>query len=130
MNKLFSAGIALALTAALLTGCRGNVSDHENGRITDPTMMPETIATIPSTDTTPPMTTQPTQDTARPDMDRPTETHGGNSDAGTPGSEGGIGGGAGSTEGSGAGGGTGGGSGSSSGSAGTNAKVRPNRSMG
>lgn len=72
MNKLFGAATALALCAALLTGCRSNVSDNKNGKITEPTMMPETIATMPSTDTVPSMTTvpapstMPTQETTRP----------------------------------------------------------------
>lgn len=107
MRKLFGAVFALALTAVVLTGCRGNVSDHENGRITNPTMMPETIATMPSTDTVPPMTTMPTV-TTQPTRESTSPT-----------------GDTGSTEGSG----TTGNSDSSS-TPGSGAKARPNRSMG
>ena len=60
MKKFCTAALAFVCSALILAGCRGNVSSHENGRITEPTMMPETIATMPSTDTVPPMTTMPT----------------------------------------------------------------------
>lgn len=70
MKHFLSAAAALTLFAALLAGCRGNVSNDKNGKITEPTMMPETIATMPSTDTLPPMTTEPAPTTQ---ATRPTE---------------------------------------------------------
>lgn len=93
MKKLFCAAFALALTAAMLTGCRSNVSDHKNGRITEPTMLPETIATMPGTDTTPTISTepvvttkpsaatQPTHDATHPTMDETTESTAGKDSA-------------------------------------------------
>ena len=60
MKKMLCLILALALSAGLFAGCRGNVSNHAGGKITDPT---ETMATMPSTDTAPvttePMTTDP-----------------------------------------------------------------------
>ena len=59
MRKYFGAIVALALIASLLGGCRGgNVSDREDGVITDPTNT-STTATMPSTDTAPIATTEP-----------------------------------------------------------------------
>ena len=65
MKKMLCLLLALALSAGLFAGCRGNVSNNAGGKITAPT---ETMATMPSTDTTPmttesmatePMTTDP-----------------------------------------------------------------------
>ena len=74
MKKFFGVAFALALTTALLTGCRSNVSSQKNGRITEPTMMPETVATMPSTDTTPSVTTTPTVST-QPTHETESATH-------------------------------------------------------
>lgn len=57
MRKYFTGAIALALVAAMMTGCgRRNVSNNTDGMITDPAT---TAATMPSTDTAPIATTQP-----------------------------------------------------------------------
>ena len=65
MRKHCTPFLVLAVMLALLTGCRGNVSDREDGKITEPTSftatMP-TIATMPSTDTAP-IDTMPSAET-------------------------------------------------------------------
>lgn len=82
MKNHYTPFFALALCAAVLTGCRGNVSDNKNGKITEPTMIPDTIATMPSMDTTPPLTTAPNVTTQPTHMTepsvRPSEDHKGN----------------------------------------------------
>ena len=55
MKKMLCLILAFALSAGLFAGCRGNVSNHAGGKITDPT---ETMATMPGTDTAP-VTTEP-----------------------------------------------------------------------
>lgn len=56
MRKSYRVFLIPAMMLALLTGCRGNVSNREDGKITEPTAtvatMP-TAATMPSTDTAP-----------------------------------------------------------------------------
>ena len=50
MRKYYRVFLIPAMMLALLTGCRGNVSNREDGKITEPTA---TVATMPSTDTAP-----------------------------------------------------------------------------
>lgn len=50
MRKYCSALLAVAVMLCMLSGCRGNVSDRTDGKITEPT---GTVATMPSTDTAP-----------------------------------------------------------------------------
>ena len=60
MRKFFGVILTFTLIASLLGGCRGgNVSDREDGKITDPTNASTTTATMPSTDTAPIATTEP-----------------------------------------------------------------------
>lgn len=66
MRKSIAAAVALTLVASLLGGCGSNVSDREDGKITETT---GTVATMPSTDTAPTVmpheTTNPTEHTGR-----------------------------------------------------------------
>jgi len=59
MRKICIAVLALAIMAICFTGCRKNVSDREDGTITESTAMTEPSVTMPSTDTTPAITTEP-----------------------------------------------------------------------
>lgn len=61
MRRFVSAAAALAMAATMLAGCRDrNVSDREDGVITDPTVTTESMFTMPSTDTVPSVSTEPT----------------------------------------------------------------------
>ena len=63
MRKYSSIPLAMLLVASLMAGCRDrNVSDREDGMITDPTVTTESIYTMPSTDTAPSITTAPNTD--------------------------------------------------------------------
>ena len=65
MKKMLCLILAFALSAGLFAGCRGNVSNHAGGKITDPTetMMTEPMTTDPMNTSEPagsePMTTEP-----------------------------------------------------------------------
>lgn len=78
MRKYLTAAVALTLIASMLGGCRnGNVSDRNDGVITDPTVTSGTMATMPSTDTTPIATTNPsvsTESTTHPGNENSTAT--------------------------------------------------------
>lgn len=73
MKKYICGAAALLLAATMLFGCgRGNVSDHSNGRITDPTVEMPTIipeptmttdSTLSSAETTYPATNSATETT-------------------------------------------------------------------
>lgn len=75
MKQIFCMALALALSAALLTGCgctAPNVSTDPNGMITDP-------ATTPTTNPMPTMTTPPeesTRETTRPTQETTSPTTG------------------------------------------------------
>ena len=77
MKKLFAVVLTFALAAAFLTACRGNVSDHKGGKITDPTivtepMMTDPTVTMPSTDTAPVATQPPTTHATTPSTEHST----------------------------------------------------------
>lgn len=79
MRKFMSIAAAVMLVASLMTGCRDrNVSDREDGMITDPTVTTDGILTMPSTDTAPIVTTapytEPTTDTASDATGNPAES--------------------------------------------------------
>ncbi len=72
MKKYICGAAALLLAATMLFGCgRGNVSDHPNGRITDPTVEMPTIIPEPTMTTD---STHSTTETTHPATSHTTET--------------------------------------------------------
>ncbi len=74
MKKYLFTALALLLVAGFATGCgctNRNVSDHPNGRITDPTTTPSMTSPIPTMTTPMDETTRP-METTQPATSMPT----------------------------------------------------------
>lgn len=82
MKKILGSAAAFALAAVLMTGC-GCTNQNMDGMITDPTATSTTAATMPSTNTTPIATTDPsiaTEHTTDPSGAMDETIHPGNGD--------------------------------------------------
>ena len=65
MRRFVSVAVAAVLAATVMAGCRDkNVSDREDGMITEPTVTTESMFTMPSTDTAPIDTVAPSTESS------------------------------------------------------------------